>query len=268
MANTPKGLVNTPDATATRMVPEAPQGITKERIKALLPRKTSITVTDEVITLIRNMERDTGLPQELLEEDFLGYLHVLSAGNSSNSLIELANAIKFCNLKRNYNNKESWSIVFPEKFNQLVEANKQVDNFVSMYANSKLVVAVDKEMLIPIHLQYAPYFHASVKKQFDLMNGHTTVLDSKTGDTVSATVSPMVQHLAAKELAMLTRQPEESKLSVSITPSGEALSMQQEMNEQLKILTGKMKARVDSGEDIIDVQQIGLDFSEIGRPDE
>ena len=263
MASKLETLIARPDSTATRMVPEATQGITKDRIRALLPKKTSIAVTDEVITLIQNMEMDTGLPQELLEEDFLGYMHLLTGGNSSNSLVELANAIKYCNLKRNYNNKEAWSIVFPEKFNQLVAGNKQVDNFVSMYTNSKLVVAIDKEMLIPIHLQYAPYFHASVKKQFDLMNGHSTVKDENGKDKV-ATVSPMVQHLAAKELAMLTRQPEETKLSVSISPSDEALSAQGEMNEYLKEIVAKQRKDLEGGADIVDVQVIGLDFNEIG----
>ena len=166
-------LLSTPASSANRMTPPASQGITKERIRSLLPKKTSIAVTDEVMKLVQNMEADTGLPQELLEEDFLGYMHLLSNGKNTNSLVELANAIKFCNLKRNYTNKEAWAIVFPTKYNQLVEENRQVDNFVSMYANSKLVVAIDKEMLIPIHLQYAPYFHAAVKKQFELMNGTT-----------------------------------------------------------------------------------------------
>ena len=265
MANKRDELISMPSATASRMSPAESQNVTKERIYALLPKKTNVKVTDEVVRLVENMEKDTGLPQELLEEDFMSYIHLVTQGRSTHSLTELANAIKFCNLKRNYNNKEAWSVVFPKKFSELTTANKPVDNFVSMYNNSKLVVAVDKEMQIPIHLQYAPYFHAAVKKQFELMNGQTTTKD-KFGNLDR--VSPMVQHLAAKELAVLTRQPEENKLDIKITPSDAALTMQEEMNAQLKILTGRMKARVDAGEDIIDVQQIGIDFSEVGRDNE
>ena len=258
-------LMSTPCATASRIVPTESQNLTKERIKSLLPKKTNIKVTDEVVRLIDNMEKDTGLPQELLEEDFMSYLHIITSGKAKNSLAELANAIKFCNLKRNHTNKDSWCIVFPTKAAELRANNKPTDNFVSMYNGSKLVVAIDKEMLIPIHLQYAPYFHAAVKKQFNLMSGTTNTVD-KHGKPDK--VSPMVQHLAAKELAMLTRQPEETKLDIKITPSSEALTMQQEMNDQLKLLTGKMKERMDAGADIIDVQQIGLDFSEVGKVDE
>ena len=247
-----------PDAYAN--VPKGRQVVTKERIQSMLPKKTSIKVTDEIVELINNMEDSTGLPQELLEEDFFSYLHLLGKGRR-NSIEELVNAIKFCNLKRNYTNKEAWSIVFPDKYRELVENNKQVDSFVSMYAASKLVVAVDKEMLIPVHLQYAPYFHAAVKKQFELMQGRTTTTD-KHGNPDR--VTPMVQHLAAKELANLTRQPEESKLDISITPSDAAVSMQQEMNEQLKQLVSMQRKQLEDGGDIIDVQQIGIDFSAVG----
>lgn len=247
-------------ASASRSIPESTQYITKERIRELLPKKTSVAVTDELIALIRNMEEDTGLPQELLEEDFLGYMHLVAA-KGSNSLIELLNAVKFCNLKRNYNNREAWSIVFPDKYNELRAGNKAVDNFVSMYNNSKLVIAVDKEMLVPIHLQYAPYFHSAVKKQYELMQGKS---GTKGSDGTEMKVTPMVQHLAAKELANLTRQPEETKLDIKINPGAEAMSMQQEMNEQLAQLVAGQKRRLDAGEDIIDVQQVGISFDEIG----
>ena len=255
-------LLETPSKDASRMAPAAAQYITKDRIRSLLPKKTNIAVTDEVVKLVRNMETDTGLPQELMEEDFLSYLHILNGSN--NSLIELANAIKYCNLKRNYSNKEAWSIVFPVKYNELVEGNKTVDNFVSMYTNSKLVIAIDKEMLIPIHLQYAPYFHAAVKKQYELMNG-TSTKDVK-GNEMN--VSPMVQHLAAKELAVLTRQPEETKLDISITPSDAALGMQSDMNDQLKQIVAYQKQQLENGVDIIEAQVIGLDFSNVGRESE
>ncbi len=263
MANRDK-LLKKASSTAARMVPAAPQNITRQRIKNLLPKKTGVAITDEVMKLIHNMEEDTGLPQELLEEDFLGYIHLVATGNS-NSLLELVNAIKFCNLKRNYSNKEAWSITFPDKYQRLVTENMQVDNHVSMYNNSKIVVAVEKEMLIPIHLQYAPYFHAAVNKQFELMNGRGTSKDKEGNDMK---VTPMVQHLAAKELANLTRQPEETKLDISINPGAAAVSMQEEMNEQLRQLVAGQRKRLEEGEDIIDVQAIGLDFSDVGRDSE
>ena len=257
-------LINKPHESADRIVPRSGQFVTIDKIKALLPNKTNIAVTEEIVNLINSMEDDTGLPQELLEEDVMSYTHILG-GMKGVGMKDLINAIKFCNLKRNYDNKEAWSIVFPTKYNELVAGNKQIDNHVSMYNSSKLVTAIDKEMLIPVHLQYAPYFHAAVKKQFELMNGTSNTKD-KHGNPEK--VSPMVQHLAAKELAVLTKQPEEQKLQVTINPGEAAMSMQSEMNEQLKAIVANQRARLDKGEDIIDVQSIGIDFSDVGKDSE
>ncbi len=249
----------------SHMVPFEEQNITKEKLKALLPRKTSVAVTDEILHMIHNIEEDVGIDQESAEENIMSYMHLIGTG--SNGVKELVNAIKFCTLKRNYDNKQSWSIIFPEKYDRLVKMNKQVDNHVSAYNNSKLVVAIDKEMLIPVHLQYAGYFHAAVKKQFELMNGKSTVTDDK-GKQVYLPASAMVQHLAAKELALLTAQPVETKIDVKVSASDKVLDIQNEMNEQLKALVAGQRQRLEAGEDIIDVQAIGVSFTELGGDNE
>ena len=238
----------------SRMIPDELQNITKTKLKSLLPRKTTIAVTDEIMHLIHNMENDTGLPQEMLEEDLMSYTHLL--GGTTNGMKDLVNAIKFCNLKRNHDNKTAWAIVFPHKHDRLIAMEKDTSNHVSMYNNSKLVVAIDKEMLVPVHLQYAGYFHAAVKKQFELMGGRSSS---------GTNVSPMVEHLAAKELALLTAQPVETKIDMRVTPSDAALSMQSDMNDQVKELVALQKLQMKNGGDIIDVQVIGLDFGEIGK---
>ena len=205
--------------------------------------------------LIHNMEMDTGLPQEMMEEDLMSYTHLL--GGTTNGMKDLVNAIKFCNLKRNYDNKTAWAIVFPSKHDRLVAMEKDTSNHVSMYNNSKLVIAIDKEMLVPVHLQYAGYFHAAVKKQFELMNGTSSQGKGRT--------TPMVEHLAAKELALLTAQPVETKIDLKVTPSDKVLEAQGEMNEQLKAIVAHQRQELLNGGDIIDVQAIGISFDEIGK---
>jgi len=256
-------LLDKPHSQASRIIPEGSQRITVNRLKEMLPNKTSIAVTQEVVDLINRMEDDTGLPQEMLEEDLMSYMHILG-GMRGVGMKELVNAIKFCNLKRNYDNKEAWAIVFPDKYNALVEGNKQVDNHVSMYNGSKLVTLIDKEMLVPVHLQYAPYFHAAVKKQFEIMNGKA----GKDASGKEMTVSPMVMHLAAKELATLTRQPEESKLNISVNPGEAAISAQSEMNELLQSIVANQRKQLLDGGNIIDVQVMGIDFSDVGKDNE
>jgi hypothetical protein len=244
-----------PDPSNYRIKPFESQKITKEKLRAILPAKTSVAVTDEIIELIHNIENDTGLPQDLVEEDIMSYAHLL--GGTTNGLRELVNAIKYCNLKRNYTNKEAWSIVFPEKYDRLISLEKAVDNHVSAYNGSKLVIAIDKEMLIPVHLQYAGYFHAAVKKQFELMNGK-----GANGKTTA-----MVEHLAAKELALLTAAPVDTKIDFKVSPSDKALDLQKEMNDQLKAIVASQRARLENGESIVDVQAIGVNFLEIEEED-
>jgi len=246
---------NKPDPSRTRRVPDSSQNITREKLKSVLPKNSGVQITDEVLRLISTMEEDIDIDQTVLEEDIMSYMFLL--GNSTNSIKDLVNAVKFCNLKRHYDNRTAWAIVFPDKYEKAINENKYIDSRVSTYNNSRLVIAIDKEMLIPVHIQYAGHFHAAVKKQFELMNGISSAGKGKT--------TPMVEHLAAKELALLTAQPVETKIDLKVSPSDAALGAMGEMNEQLKQIVAKQKRDIDAGMDIIDAQVIGIDFSDVGR---
>ncbi len=242
-----------PDAFVA--IPDEDQFITPEKIKKLLPRGVNAKITDDIMELISNMGKATNLPQNLLEEEFMSYLHLLKG--RGNNIKDLINATKYCNLKRNYTNEKSWSIVFPHRYDKLVQEGKDVTAHVAMYNGSKLVQSIDKELLIPASLQYAPYFHAAVKKQFELMNGNAGL--DRDGDNIK--VGAMVMHLAAKELALITKQPEESKLDIKISASDEEVELQRDMNRQLTALVKGQRERLLAGEDITDVQKIGVNFN-------
>jgi len=76
-----------------------PGKITKGRLEGLLPKGSKHNITDKILELIDNMEDDTGLPQDMLEEDVMSYMYILKKAPRT-SLEELVNAVKFCNLKR------------------------------------------------------------------------------------------------------------------------------------------------------------------------
>jgi len=246
-----------PSSSNRTLGPRRPGKITKARLEGLLPKGSKHNISDKVLDLVDNMENDTGLPQEMLEEDVMSYMYVLKKAPRT-SVEELINAVKFCNLKRNHTNTEAWKIVFPERHDRLVEDGKQIDNHVAMYNSTKLVQEIDKEMLIPFHIQYASYQHAAIKKQYDLMNGRAA--PNANGEPM--TVSPMVQHLASKALLEATKMPETAKIDLTVSKSDEEVSMQQEMNTQLAQLVKMQKARLVAGEDISTVQQIGIAFNE------
>jgi len=234
-------------STNMQVIPKESQNITREKLKKFLPKGSSVQVTDEVLELIHNMENDIGLPQNLLEEDVMSYMHMVGKIGGV-GIHELVNAIKFCNLKRNRTNREAWAIVFPKKYDELVAAGKPVDNFVSMYNQSKLVVAIDKEMIVPVHIQYSAYRHFSIKKQYELAS--------------SSDVSAMVQHLAAKELYAMTKMPEDKTIELKVGASDAVLAQQQELNNHIAALVANQAAAFRRGEETASLQKIHIAVSE------
>jgi len=233
-----------------------PGKITKSRLEGLLPKGSKHNISDALLDMIDKMEDDTGLPQEMLEEDVMSYMYLLKKAPRT-SVEELVNAVKFCNLKRNHTNEDAWKIVFPERHEKLIAEGKQIANHVAMFNATKLVQEIDKEMLIPFHIQYASYQHKAVNKLYNLMNGRSS--PNANGEQMS--VSPMVQMLSAKSLLEATKMPETAKIDMTISQSEESISMQQEMNSQLAQLVKAQKARLNAGEDISTVQQIGINFN-------
>ena len=241
------------------LAPSIPQNITRERLVGLLPRGSSTQVTDEILETINKMGEQTDLPQELLEEEVMSYMHLVGSikGVGINDVI---NATKYCNLKRSYSNKQAYSIVFPTKYDERINAGKPVDNYVAMYNATKLVTAIDKENLVAAHIKHYPYFDAAVKElaKVGLYNNAGTNADGE-----KMTVSPMVKVQALKELAALTKQPEVSQFDIKINPSDKALDMQEQMNQQLEKLVNVAHKQLEAGADILEVQNIGINFEEI-----
>ena len=93
------------DVSKHGVIPVESQNLTVEKLRKFLPRGSSVQVTEEIVNVLRSMEDDTGLPQNMLEQDVLSYMHMV--GKQGVSIIDLANAIKFCNLKRNISNKKA-----------------------------------------------------------------------------------------------------------------------------------------------------------------
>jgi hypothetical protein len=144
-------------------------------------------------------------------------------------------------------NKEAWAIVFPKKYDELTAANRQMDNHVSMYNSSKLVVEIDKQMIVPVYIQHSAYHHAAIKKQYELMNGN---------DGEGGQVSAMVMHLAAKELALITKMPEDKTIELKIGMSDAAMAQQQEMNDALSAIVANQSKLFAAGVDAAEIQKI------------
>lgn len=225
------------------------QNITVEKIKKFLPKGSSVKVSEAIIDEINNIENATGLNQEYTEERIMSSIHLLG-GKSNYSLENLVNAIKYCNLRQHYTNEQAWAITFPDRYDKLVAEGRQVASHVSMFNSSDMVVEVTKSMVLPAHLTYQPYFHASVEKQYNLMRG----IGAKEGENVSA----HVQHLAAKELSELTKKPEDNTIELKIGASDAILEQQQELNDGIMAMVRAQEKQFALGKNVEDIQKIHI----------
>jgi hypothetical protein len=238
--------------TATKLDPAMPkncseQFVTIERIKELLPRKTSAGVTQAVVDEINRIEETTGLPQDYMEEKILSNLHRLSG--SGYTLEKLVNAIKYAQLCEHYNKEQSWSIVFPDRYKRLKDAGKKVSNHVSMYEQTDLVIEMKTAMIIPDSLTYRPVAHKMTMKLVELANGQAAG-----GKDVSANV----QFLAASKLVELYKMPEVKEAQLTIGMDAESKSVTQNLADQIAKMTVIQAKRLDAGEDIGSVQKLNL----------
>ena len=195
----------------------------------------------------------------------MSYLYLLGKGKGL-SVTHLINAIKFCNLKRNMTNRAAWSIVFPGKYAQLIGDGKPVDNHVSMFSSTWLVQEIDKEMLIPVHLQYASAFHQAMSVQMKIMNGNAGV-DSE-GERIGVTA--MVRHLAAKTVLEIARAPETAKIDITVGQSDEMVAVKEREVSALEQIVENQQKAFRAGKNTMDVQAIHARIIDatVSKPDE
>ncbi len=228
------------------------QNITKDKLKKFIPKGCAAAVTDEIVDIINNIESDTNLPQEYMEERILSSMHLL--GGRGVTIEQLTNAVKYCNLQQDMTNEQAWAITFPAKYDKLVSENRMVASHVSMYNKSKLVLEVTKGMLVPVHITHQPIFFKAVQKQIDLMNG----ISANEGERVSA----HVQFLASKELAEITKQPEDNTIELKIGASDAVLEVMKEQNDSISEMVRQQKEAFKRGVNVQELQKVHVVHNE------
>jgi hypothetical protein len=224
----------------------------RETLSRYLPKGVSAKLTDEVLDMLNNVELATGVDQDLFNEQICSYAHLIKNGAG---IEKLANAIKYVNLRMlpKMGNAKAWEIVFPDKAKEIRARGQNVDSFASMYNSSKLVVEVQKLVMVPVNISHAPVHNAMLKKLFDLTNG----IGAKEGDYVS----PTVQMGAAVELLKATAMPEDTNMNITVGLNEEAKTFQKSVMEQIAQVAAQQRDRLTKGESIQDVQQLGISFN-------
>ena len=224
------------------------QNITKEKLQKFMPKGTSSNVTEDIVKIIHNIENDTGVSQEYAEEQVMSCMGLL--GKQGVTLEKLVNAVKFCCLKRHYDNKKSWAIVFPKKYDELVANGKYIDSHVSEYNSTYCVVEVDKMMIVPFYLQYNHLKHEALMIQAKLMRG----IGAKEDDYVS----PHVQHLASKTVYEMLKSPEDNTIELKVGASDALVEQNREMADNIKKIVELQSNAFRNGGKTADIQKIHI----------
>ena len=228
------------------------QFITKEKLSKMLPRGCATKVTDNVMQVINNMGDSVGLDQNLLEQELMSYMYLIG-GKQGIGVEDLVKAVKYCTLKRHMTNKKAWGIVHPTKLKELNDGGRVVDSFVSQYNGNKLVVAIDTEMAIAVHIGYSGLFHKMIKREADIAMGNLYDIE---GNRVK--VSAMVMQQATKDLIATLKPPEAMKVDVTSEMGEKTLTVQQNLINQMAYATDIQMRRLQAGEHISTVQKLGI----------
>lgn len=243
------------------------QNITVEKVKRLLPKGVNVAVSERIVEAMNRAEEDIGISQAYMEEQLLGNINIIKSCKIS--MEEYVNAVKYCALKQHMSNSKAWAIVFPDRYDRLVELKKErakegredsinIDSHVSSFNKTEAVLKIDEQMFLADHLQYAPLRHYAIKKQYDLSMGR---------DANGNPVSPNVQHLAAAKLYDMVKVPEDKNIELKVGMTDEAKKVQLELIEQLAASAAAQKKAYEAGNDITDVQVIGINITD-GDDDE
>jgi len=260
--NTPQEII---DRVSKPHVPGTPyednydsQEITLERLQELMPtigikRKRPRKATPEMLEMVKNMEKDTGILQQYLEEQVISSHAVLA--ELKISFKSYLDAIKFVALRNDMNITKAWSIVFPKKYNELLRKQKNgedvnITNYASAYNKTKAVQLLTKQTLLHASISYAPSHARAMEKITELMEGK---------EAGGGKVSPKVQLDAAIALEAATRVPEDKTLKVSISQSDAQLEQQQKMNENISRLVESMQQGFRDGKDAADIQKLHVE---------
>ena len=224
------------------------QNITVEKLKQFMPRGTNAKVTEDIVKIIQNIENDIGVNQEYAEEQVMSCMSLM--GKQGVTLEKLVNAVKFCTLKRHYDNKKAWAIVFPAKYDELVANGKFIDSHVSEYNSTYCVVEADKMMMVPFYLQYNHLKHEALMKQANLMRG----IGANPGDYVS----PHVQHLASKTTYEMLKSPEDNTIELKVGVSDALVEQNREMADNIKKIVELQANAFRNGGKTADIQKIHI----------
>ena len=174
-----------------------------DEFRSSVPTRLQKNVTPAILRRINETLQNAEI-HDMYRENLLSYTHVLREGRFK--MTNYLDAVKYVSYKlMGHTNIQSYSMAFPEKM-QKWEADgvepKDVASYISAYQNSKLVMLIIEQSMIPVHVLNRETYQRAINKQAQLM------MTAK---------SEKVQCDAANSLLVNLKPPENQKIELEIT---------------------------------------------------
>ena len=246
--------------------------ITVEQVKRLLPKGSAYKVATNVVDAINSVEDRVGLGQQEHNYKFLSHINVLKEGVWS--VAEYNDALMFITTSTYAdNNTKAWQIVFPDRYQRLVDQQAQrkaegriainIHSHVSEYNRTALVVKLRTRLALAPSVMLAPVRDEAFGVLTNLMRG----IAAPTPDGEPQRVSPNIQMQAASTLVTALAPPEDNTFELKLGMSDEAKSVQQGLTDQLSRMADLQMKRLASGESIKDVQKLKISTEQVLEAD-
>ena len=239
------------DEEEARRLMEADSLVTVENLKMYMPKGFNDAALESIVEEIKKIE-EVGIDSEDYAEKLLSYTHLLGPGIG---MRQLMNAMKFVTLLflPKMTQTRAYELTFPKKYAERRAKNMDCSSFASEYARTKLVIEIQKSVMLTPAITHAPLANKLLYKLVDLSNG----IGAKPDDYVS----PTVQLEATKAAYDIVKQPEETTIKIGLDEK--SMSVTEGLMHQIAKQTELQMQRLEAGEDISSVQKLGISTDKI-----
>ena len=194
--------MKTKPMTTALAIPEDLSALTLEQLKAIMPARQKQNVTQSLVDNLNQLVEEPEY-REYFRENILGYIDVLQDPNTT--LKGYIRAVKYVSYKlMGYTNENAWVKTFPERYQRLVEEEKDpsyIRSLVCAYNKGQLVNRILEQTMVPTWVLNQDKFQKAINTQADLM------MSAK---------SEKVRTDAANSLLTHLRRPEAAKVQLEI----------------------------------------------------
>ena len=230
--------------------------VTKEELLKAFPEKSK-TITDELVDIINQAQEDPQFDVLTMFDQMISYKDVMI--NSSGSMLEFVNAIKFCSYLEACDDNFTQAYIRTFSHRDAVKSRmsmptgsseyKQLTSMASQYRRTPMVISI-------LTISDAPIRLLTRGMQFKALN----VLK----DEMFSAYHSKDRIAAADKLLVHARAVEDksSRMEISIGMNNESTKQHNAVLDQLQLIAVQQKALLDQGIDIGQVQQLGIKRSE------